>query len=254
MGNAVECKQCCAEEKKNEVDVSVPSYHVHSSYVLNNQDGPALGAKTPTVTPRYDELPKAAAVSEMQPWGSPVQERGPLEPPVFGGFEQQAAQLPAGGSPQAPDSGRSLGGTQGGRSAVDWAADQEQFKHLKPLPEGWIRVTSRSTGAIYYCCQETGETTFVEPTAAQAVTKNNDLPAGWVEMTSKSTGKVYYWHAATQKSQFEKPTAQAAVAPVQGNDNEGLPPGWVSMVSRSTGKTYYHHATLQKSQFDRPTS
>merc|ERR1719321_659482 len=55
-------------------------------------------------------------------------------------------------------------GRSGGRTASEWAQDQEQFAHLPPLPPGWLRVLSRSTGKVYYCYPETGETTFTEPT------------------------------------------------------------------------------------------
>jgi len=146
------------------------------------------------------------------------------------------------------------------RTASDWARDQEQFAHMPPLPEGWIRVKSRNSGTIYYCCKETGETTFVEPTAAKAVSKNSDLPAGWIEMASRNTGRKYYWNTVLKTSQLEKPTVSALSnggarpePPKPGNDNEGLPEGWVSMVSRSTNKNYYFNAKEQKSQYDRPT-
>jgi len=95
---------------------------------------------------------------------------------------------------------------EGARTTADWLADQDQFSHLPPLPQGWIRVRSRTTGAIYYCCTETGETTFEEPTERRVPYKASDLPPGWVEMTSRTTGKTYYWNHYTQMSQFEKPT------------------------------------------------
>lgn len=87
-----------------------------------------------------------------------------------------------------------------GRTAMEWAALQGQFVHLPPLPQGWIRVISQSTGRLYYFNMFSGETTFNEPM---------DLPPGWTQMKSRSTGKVYYWNAALKKSQFERPTAEA---------------------------------------------
>lgn len=172
-----------------------------------------------------------------------------------------------------PQSGREKtgvsDGTSGsGRTANDWAKDQAQFVGLPPLPEGWIRVKSRSTGAIYYCYQETGETTFTEPTgppesmqqggASRAAGSGEPvMAAGWVEVMSRSTGQVYYWNATLQKSQFEFPAAgEAEESPLQPlpESDESLPTGWVAMVSRSTGKTYYFHAETQTSQFERPTA
>merc|ERR1719235_838326 len=147
-----------------------------------------------------------------------------------------------------------------GRTANDWASDQSQFAHLPPLPEGWIRVRSRTSGAIYFCYTLTGETTFTEPTAPGALGGagadtstggGQDLPPGWTEVVSRSTGQIYYWNSALQKSQFEKPMAENAPAEVQ-MESADLPAGWVAMVSRSTGKTYYFNSETQQSQFERP--
>merc|ERR1711957_349614 len=94
-----------------------------------------------------------------------------------------------------------------GRTASEWAADQAQFAHLPPLPVGWLRVVSRSTGKLYYCYPETGETTFQEPTGPPpSIANAKQLPYGWVELVSRSTGLTYYWNAELQKSQFEVPT------------------------------------------------
>lgn len=232
--------------------MSMPSYPAHASYVLQHEDKVTHktdGHGNVSTTPRYDD----AKVEEMRPFGG-FENRGPLESPHD---DQGQSTSPRGAnSPRAPNSARgSDRPPNSGRTAAEWAQDQEQFSHLPPLPAGWIRVKSRGTGAIYYCCQETGETTFVEPTANQAVNKSSDLPAGWVEMVSRSTGRTYYWNSSLQKSQFEKPTAGDAQPPPQpGNDNEGLPPDWTSMISRSTGRTYYFNSKLQKSQYDRPTT
>jgi YHS domain-containing protein len=150
----------------------------------------------------------------------------------------------------------------GGRTASEWANDQEQFAHLPPLPPGWLRVVSRSTGKVYFCYPETGETTFTEPTGPppSKVQQNNSLPPGWTEMVSRSTGRTYYWHAGLQKSQFDFPTAAdapgGAPAPspqAPGNRSDAsLPEGWTQMVSRSTGKTYYFNQQTQQSQFEHP--
>jgi hypothetical protein len=96
------------------------------------------------------------------------------------------------------------------RTCADWINNQAQFAHLPPLPEGWMRVRSRTTGAIYYCNTETYETTFEEPTQAQAVkprvVPRSDLPPNWVQMISRTTGQRYFWNCVTDKSQFEEPT------------------------------------------------
>lgn len=138
------------------------------------------------------------------------------------------------------------------RSAADWAKDQEQFAHLPKLVDGWIRVRSRTTGAIYYCYVETGETTLNEPTGPPpSKCKGNDLPPGWVQTQSRTTGRIYYWNSQLSRSQYERPTAAHSDGDA---GNEDLPVGWCSKQSRSTGRTYYYNSVLQKSQFEKPTS
>jgi hypothetical protein len=150
-----------------------------------------------------------------------------------------------------------------GRTASEWAADQAQFSHLPPLPDGWLRIISRTTGKLYYCYPETGETTFSEPTGPPpSVANKRQLPNGWVEMVSRSTGRPYYWNSDLQRSQFEVPTGYESPGspattvstspPPTGKEDPSLPPGWVVMVSRSTGREYYYHAASQTSQFERP--
>lgn len=145
-----------------------------------------------------------------------------------------------------------------GRTAGDWANDQEQFANLPPLPEGWIRVRSRTSGAIYYCYTLTGETTFTEPVEGELggegvdLEEYDDLPPGWTEVVSRSTGQLYYWNSALQKSQFEKPTVEDMEAPPPLLQNNDLPGGWVEMKSKTTGETYYYNPRTQQSQFERP--
>merc|ERR1719174_672334 len=124
---------------------------------------------------------------------------------------------------------------RGGKTASEWADDQSQFAHLPPLPPGWLRVLSKSTGKIYYCFPETGETTFQEPTGPPpSVKASEQLPPAWTQMVSRSTGRVYYWHAELQKSQFEVPTAADSVpdkaapqADAQAPSDSALPAPWV---------------------------
>ncbi|CAE8596829.1 unnamed protein product [Polarella glacialis] len=86
--------------------------------------------------------------------------------------------------------------TDGERTVMSWANDQEQFAHLPPLPEGWIRVPSKSSQNIYYMDLNTGQSTFKSPL---------ELPEGWVQQTSRSTGQAYFWNAELQVSQFVRP-------------------------------------------------
>lgn len=141
-----------------------------------------------------------------------------------------------------------------GRTAGEWAGDQDQFAHLPPLPAGWIRVKSRSVpDAVYYCYTATGQTSFTEPTKEgppQDTDPDGELPPGWEKKVSRSSGEVYYWNAALNKSQFEKPTA----APTADDNDGDLPPGWEKVVSRTTNQVYYWNAALQTSTFEKPTA
>lgn len=146
----------------------------------------------------------------------------------------------------APGRGRGAAGTS------ICFTDQAQFKHLPPLPEGWIRARSRTTGSIYYCFMSTGEATFLLPTTAgppSSTKGEHDLPLGWHKMVSRSTGKTYYWNAELNKSQFDHPSTPASDKP---HDTAGLPPGWVKMKSTRTGRAYYFNARSQSSQFEHP--
>ncbi|CAE8583354.1 unnamed protein product, partial [Polarella glacialis] len=89
--------------------------------------------------------------------------------------------------------------TDGERTVMSWANDQEQFAHLPPLPEGWIRVPSKSSQNIYYMDLNTGQSTFKSPL---------ELPEGWVQQTSRSTGQAYFWNAELQVSQFVRPAIE----------------------------------------------
>lgn len=84
----------------------------------------------------------------------------------------------------------------GGKTIAEWREDQEQFKDLPKLPEGWIRIRSRTNAKeIYYWDTKTNKASYEVP-----------LPPGWTKQKSKSTGQVYYFNAKRRKSTFEIPT------------------------------------------------
>lgn len=137
------------------------------------------------------------AMDPMAPPPAPAKDAGTspaAEPPAT----QKASPRPL-QSPGRSDGGSGKDGTMAGKTALEWASEQEQFAHLPALPQGWIRVKSASTGRLYYFNMVTGKTTFTEPT---------DLPPGWVQIKSRSTGQPYYWNAQLKKSQFERPTGE----------------------------------------------
>mmetsp|Transcript_1097 Transcript_1097/g.1508 ORF Transcript_1097/g.1508 Transcript_1097/m.1508 type:complete len:93 (-) Transcript_1097:149-427(-) len=81
----------------------------------------------------------------------------------------------------------------------------------RQLPQGWVKLYSKTTGKEYYYNAATGKSTFEFP--AEAFSHYDDdvigreLPPGWVEKQSRTTGKTYYWNLSLQKSQFEFPTS-----------------------------------------------
>jgi len=102
----------------------------------------------------------------------------------------------AGGGASEAEAASKDGAASGKKTIAQWKEDQEQFKDLPKLPEGWIRIKSSSHG---------GEIYFWD-------TKNNrgssefPLPEGWTKQKSKTTGKEYYFNAKKRKSQFDPPT------------------------------------------------
>jgi len=258
-GNA-QCRKCCYEEKKGEVDLAqhVPSYPAPTSYVTYGESGLDQGHvgydSVHDPAPYIGGLPPPPASPRMAP-PQYSQEGQVLQMPTSPGGGNAGSSTP----PAESERNSNRGKDSSPRTAADWAKEQEQFAHLPPLPPGWIRACSKKTGAIYYCCKATGQTTFTEPKESQAIVQSQDLPPGWVELTSRSTGKQYFWNVAQQRAQYEKPT-EAAVASGDHKDqpkpqpgDPPLPPGWVAMISRGSGKTYYFNSKLQKSQYDIPT-
>lgn len=79
------------------------------------------------------------------------------------------------------------------KTVADWRQAQDEFKDETKLPEGWIRVKSK-TGSVYFWNVQKKQSTFDFP-----------LPDGWTKEISKSTGKPYYFNAKKRKSSFEIP-------------------------------------------------
>jgi len=266
------CRWCCPETDSGQAVGRLPasgepamSFAVpeksNLDYVDNKQQGyTGQDFQSQNAGPAvYPDYRQQASPQQVLPAPSQPVNQQTLTP----GDLTLAAQLQQGPRETTHDShtGSISSNKSGGRTASEWAADQQQFAHLPPLPQGWLRVLSRSTGKIYYCYPETGETTFSEPTGPppSKEAKNANLPPGWAMMVSRSTGRTYYWHAGLQKSQFDFPTAADSVGvPESGGgtnrtqSDSSLPDGWVQMVSRSTGKTYYFNSTTQQSQFEHP--
>lgn len=255
MGAAQGCtgaddiSRCCNDVEKVDMHQHVSSYAAPSTHVPQSEQ----------VLIREQQLVEVSAPPPASaPSGSmsPHQTPGDAAAPAFGdNFVPPPDPLEA-KSPQDGSASPTESRNHSPRTAADWAQEQHQFEDMPPLPAGWIRARSKTSGAIYYCCQATGQTTFMQPTASQAVMEAPGLPPDWVEKTSRSTGKAYYWNVVQQRAQFERPTmptGSEGKEPQRLGDKTPLPEGWVAMVSRSTGKPYYFNSKLQKSQFDAPT-
>mmetsp|Transcript_140744 Transcript_140744/g.259091 ORF Transcript_140744/g.259091 Transcript_140744/m.259091 type:complete len:274 (+) Transcript_140744:55-876(+) len=273
MGNVLNSRCGCRCPGEKVVDLDVHSYPASLASVKRNDYDPSnaaarFGGNEHLTSCCCSDTDKAEAV-QVQTTQYDIREKSDLDLVSNGGVRQAKAPsesqvprlaLPISGWGHPQEIMHSPGSDDQGRTVQEWAADQEQFAHLPALPEGWIRIRSKTTGAIYYYFKETGETTFTEPVGPP--TKNNGLPPGWVEMMSRTTGKVYYWNATLQKSQFQRPTENdgdelpefSVPQPQEGSEELPLPPGWMEMVSRTTGRVYYFNADMQHSQFERPTA
>merc|ERR1711879_394815 len=59
-----------------------------------------------------------------------------------------------------------------GKTVLDWALEQEEFKDMPKLMTNWIRIRSSTSNKIYYMNTLTGESQFTEPMP--------ELAPGWV--------------------------------------------------------------------------
>eukprot|EP00930_Biecheleria_cincta_P086053 TRINITY_DN7541_c0_g1_i2.p1 TRINITY_DN7541_c0_g1~~TRINITY_DN7541_c0_g1_i2.p1 ORF type:complete len:448 (+),score=154.71 TRINITY_DN7541_c0_g1_i2:359-1702(+) len=128
--------------------------------------------------------------------------------------EDAAAKPPAAPAPEAEAKKDSA------KKIIDWVNDQDQFRHLPPLPPYWIRVKKSGSDKIYFVHTRTGEAQFDDP-----------LPEGWKKVKSKSRGTWYYWHEKSGKSQeqiprvapSEKPAVSSSTESTQGSGAEKAP-------------------------------
>eukprot|EP00746_Dinoflagellata_sp_MGD_P016379 gnl/MRDRNA2_/MRDRNA2_136941_c0_seq1.p1 gnl/MRDRNA2_/MRDRNA2_136941_c0~~gnl/MRDRNA2_/MRDRNA2_136941_c0_seq1.p1 ORF type:complete len:508 (+),score=117.62 gnl/MRDRNA2_/MRDRNA2_136941_c0_seq1:60-1583(+) len=72
--------------------------------------------------------------------------------------------------PQSKIQQKDVGAVQqkdaGARTVEQWSkAQEEEFRHLPALPDGWLRAKSRTHGKIYYVNKRTGQSQFDMPTA-----------------------------------------------------------------------------------------
>lgn len=101
------------------------------------------------------------------------------------------------GETMATQKGRLLLLSESKTTVADWKAAQNEFVGEPKLPEGWVRVRSRTDGHVYFYNTKTQESSNEQP-----------LPAGWTRVTSKSTGKTYYFNTDTKKSTYTMPSAE----------------------------------------------
>lgn len=286
MGNGHTIKDCHCKclDNSGEADAQAPLYAAHTSYLRPSEDCEISGTSESSLSRTIDrdrsrtqgatechrqktaghaldtQRTSASGISSDSDAGS---SDGNLTPKCSRGSNPDRTSpvpkldLPSNVYREPANSlrlARAPGRGGSGSGKPRWWTDQAQFSHLSPLPKGWIRVRSKTTGGIYYCFTETGMTTFIEPTSegppARTV-EERDLPPGWVRMVSRSSGRPYYWNSDLNKSQFEHPS-MAASDIVKPDDSESLPLGWVKLESRSSGRPYYHNSKLHVSQFERP--
>jgi len=164
-------------------------HHIGIDLPLKFWDGPDTKAFVLVLPPDAYGRRRGGALEFTQPPGGEYDvTRGPDD-----GVEAAGAPpppQPAGGPSQQG------GGDGGGKTISQWRLEQDQFKDLPKLPDGWIRIKSRHEGGeIYYYDTKTQKSSLEFP-----------LPEGWTKQVSKTTGKTYYFHAKRRKSQFDVPT------------------------------------------------
>mmetsp|Transcript_78901 Transcript_78901/g.124577 ORF Transcript_78901/g.124577 Transcript_78901/m.124577 type:complete len:180 (-) Transcript_78901:233-772(-) len=178
MGNSLD-SQCCQCEPEASAPMGVPTYPAYPG--AGNWDNQAPGA-----------------VSSTRPT---TELTCPAAPDPLGQVQAYHAVL---SPPPAAETENDMRG--GGLSAIPEkhiATNLTTSSIAKPLPRGWIKMVSKSTGKEYYYNEETGKSTFAFPDEEPP---DRELPEGWCEKQSRSTGKIYYWNEALQKSQFDFPT------------------------------------------------
>lgn len=196
------CGLGCPEGENSEFDASLsPEAAVPTSFVRRH---PAIttaknGQGGFVRTPSFDDE-AFSAKKGGKTWEDDTPEP-PIPPPPCQEAERESPTTPRAPAPAGMESTSAPGRC----SAADWAAKQDEFTDLPPLPENWIYVRSRSTGEIYFYNTVSRKTTFSRPSDTEP-----DLPPGWTAVKSRTTGQTYYWHAATQKSQFKRPSVAAA--------------------------------------------
>merc|ERR1712039_821525 len=111
-----------------------------------------------------------------------------IKGPTVGGGASAASDAPIGAERTSATSAGRDGGGQNvqDKTVSDWEGDQAEFAHLPPLPPGWLRIKSRSSGQTYFFNKRTQQATFDMP--------EFPLPEGWTKQVSKSTGKTYYFN------------------------------------------------------------
>jgi len=132
--------------------------------------------------------------------------------------------------------GEEEGATDGDPDTVDgWATAQSRlFKGLSKLPEGWIRMRSKSSGLIYFYNVDTGESSPNEP-GSKSRTDAVERADAKASVTQPET--VDEWVAA-QRELFPGLPA--------------LPRGWIRMRSKSTGLTFYYNVDSGESSPNEP--
>jgi len=100
----------------------------------------------------------AEGAEEAEPQGDAEASKG----------EASQAASPAKGTDAGAEQKDEAPSGEKGKTVEDWLRDQGQFSHMPKLADNWIRIKSKkatASGGIYYVNVQTGETTFKEPLA-----------------------------------------------------------------------------------------
>eukprot|EP00929_Paragymnodinium_shiwhaense_P100749 TRINITY_DN632_c4_g1_i1.p1 TRINITY_DN632_c4_g1~~TRINITY_DN632_c4_g1_i1.p1 ORF type:complete len:585 (+),score=144.82 TRINITY_DN632_c4_g1_i1:135-1889(+) len=128
----------------------------------------------------------------------------------------------------------------------EWKAAQSRlFGHLPKLPEGWIRMKSKSKGLLYFYNWQTGESSKDAPPGAGSGPRPESsssqaraaAPAKPAQDAGPEPQSVAEW-AAAQERLFGHMCK--------------LPAGWIRMRSKSKGLIYFYNTTTGQSTKDEP--
>jgi len=137
----------------------------------------------------------------------------------------------------------------------EWRASQDRlFGDLPKLPDGWIRMKSKTKGLIYYYNFKTGESSKNQPVAGAT----QRAPPAATAAVSAAAGAAATAAGTTAAAPMilELPQTVAEWTSAQERlfgHYPKLPPDWIRMKSKSKGLLYFYNTVSGESSKHQPT-